>query len=197
MRLNEYNRKIVRRQNSIHTNKKAEKISNKWYNYRAKSRHPGIIRRLNEHEIVLEAEYRLILNALRIDVDEEWITLENGTHVPVKEGQTKKEATETFVSRKEAEKSMAATELKGGKPGTQDYSAMPRNSINKSIRTHSKRVAEHKSKISAPEAVYKDWGSFNDRRKAGVLTHWQKEIDGFEREIEAAKQELLRRDKNA
>ena len=44
------------------------------------------------------------LSLIAQDADEpDWITLENGTHIPVEKGQTKKEATEQFLSRKEAE----------------------------------------------------------------------------------------------
>lgn len=40
----------------------------------------------------------------------DWITLENGVHVPVKEGQSKKEATNSFVAKKETQNSAS---LKG------------------------------------------------------------------------------------
>ena len=40
---------------------------------------------------------------------EGWITLENGVHVPVKEGQSKKEATKSFVAKKETQKTASSS----------------------------------------------------------------------------------------
>ena len=40
---------------------------------------------------------------------EGWITLENGVHVPVKEGQSKKDATKSFVAKKETQKTASTS----------------------------------------------------------------------------------------
>lgn len=67
------------------------------------------------------------------------------------------------------------------------------SSIKKGIRSLEKKIAEHKLKISNPAEYCRDWDTYTDRKKAGLVWHWKKEIRTFEDSIDARICELKER----
>lgn len=65
--------------------------------------------------------------------------------------------------------------------------------LQKSIKSWQDVVNEHKDKIKNPSKYDKDWDSKDDRHKAGLLRHWQKEVRYTEKNIEEAENELKKR----
>lgn len=67
------------------------------------------------------------------------------------------------------------------------------NSIKRSIRNLSKRMAEHKVYLVDPYEHAPDWDDFPEERKQGLKKHWNKEIRLFEQQIEERKRILKER----
>lgn len=65
--------------------------------------------------------------------------------------------------------------------------------LKKSLNSWQKRVNEHRLKIENPEKYDSGWHDKSDRHKAGLIKHWEKEIQTFEKNIEQAKHELKKR----
>jgi uncharacterized protein with gpF-like domain len=65
--------------------------------------------------------------------------------------------------------------------------------LQKSIDSWSALVEEHKIRIQNPEKYDAEWNSKTDIQKAGLIKHWKKEIDTFEKDIKDAKEELAKR----
>ena len=66
-------------------------------------------------------------------------------------------------------------------------------SLKRAIRRYQKRIDEHKDKISHPEKYVRDWNTYDDRRRNGLLKHWNKEIQNFSVSIQRRENELKRR----
>ena len=66
-------------------------------------------------------------------------------------------------------------------------------SLKRSIRRYKKRIDEHKDKISHPEKYVRDWGTYDDRKRNGLLKHWNKEIINFSDSIQRRADELKKR----
>ena len=67
--------------------------------------------------------------------------------------------------------------------------------LEKSIKSWEDHIELHKLKISNPAQYDIGWNSKTDEHKAGLLRHWQHEIDTSEANIKAAHEELERRRK--
>lgn len=63
----------------------------------------------------------------------------------------------------------------------------------KSISSWERNSELHKLKIADPAKYDDGWDLKTDEHKAGLLKHWQKEIDNFEANIKQAKDELVKR----
>ena len=66
-------------------------------------------------------------------------------------------------------------------------------SLKRAIRRYQKRIDEHKDKTSHPEKYVRDWDTYDDRRRSGLLKHWNKEIRNFSVSIQRREDELKRR----
>ena len=65
--------------------------------------------------------------------------------------------------------------------------------LRKSISSCSNTVLLHQDKITHPEIYDSNWGEKDERQKAGLLLHWEKEIRTIRKNIEQAKEELRKR----
>jgi len=65
--------------------------------------------------------------------------------------------------------------------------------LRKSIKSWENVVDEHTDKLKYPELYDKTWNIKDERWKAGLLRHWEKEIRTAKRNIMDAKKELLKR----
>lgn len=74
-----------------------------------------------------------------------------------------------------------------------DIANQESNSLKRALRNYQKRIDEHKLKISNPEKYVDDWENYNERRKQGLIKHWQKEINNFEKSIQNRVDELKKR----
>ena len=74
-----------------------------------------------------------------------------------------------------------------------DISKQNSSSLHKGIKSYKNLIAEHKSKIQNPSKYVSDWDSYDDRRKQGLLRHWEKEINNFNQSIEDRINELKNR----
>ena len=63
----------------------------------------------------------------------------------------------------------------------------------KSITSWNANIEAHKAKIKNPEKYDQDWDSKTEVQKAGLLRHWQKEVNHFEENIKEAESELAKR----
>lgn len=66
-------------------------------------------------------------------------------------------------------------------------------SLKKSIASWNDRISEHEEKLKNPEKHDGGWEEKDDREKAGLLKHWEKEIRNFRENIDAANEELKKR----
>jgi len=73
---------------------------------------------------------------------------------------------------------------------------MSSRELKKSIESWSKRVEEHRGFIADPTDHCPDWDSYNSQKQAGLRQHWEKEIRNFNADIQAALEELERREKH-
>ena len=64
------------------------------------------------------------------------------------------------------------------------------------LRSLEKRVEDHYKKIQAPEKYCKDWDSYTERAKSGLIKHWKQEIDNFNDSISNRIDELKKRGEN-
>jgi SRSO17 transposase len=70
---------------------------------------------------------------------------------------------------------------------------MSAHNIKKSIRTHSKRLAEHEAKLKDPVQYFSQWDTMPEGYKNRINRRWNIEIRNFKAEIELASKELERR----
>ena len=63
----------------------------------------------------------------------------------------------------------------------------------KSINSWAKNITEHQEKLQAPGKYDKEWNEKSSSAKAGLLKHWEKEINNFQKNIDLAYEELERR----
>lgn len=65
--------------------------------------------------------------------------------------------------------------------------------LHKSINSWKKNITEHQEKLQAPGKYDKEWNEKNSSAKAGLLKHWEKEINNFQKNTDLAYEELERR----
>ena len=65
--------------------------------------------------------------------------------------------------------------------------------LKKSIRSWKERLAEHVMWISDPTLHDKEWDTKTPAHQAGLIKHWQHEVDNFKRNIQDAEDELKKR----
>jgi uncharacterized protein with gpF-like domain len=65
--------------------------------------------------------------------------------------------------------------------------------LKKSIASWTENIAVHQAKIADPEKYDSDWNSKSEAHKAGLIKHWQKEIQNFQNNINDANDELNKR----
>lgn len=66
-------------------------------------------------------------------------------------------------------------------------------SLVRGIESFSKQIATHKAKIEHPEQFYSDWEKKSAAEKKGLVKHWKKEIDNFEKSVQNRIDELKKR----
>lgn len=66
-------------------------------------------------------------------------------------------------------------------------------SIKRSMRKISKRIEEHREKISHPEIYAQDWNTRSEKRKQDLLDYWRNEIQEFEKSLQRRVDELKKR----
>lgn len=67
------------------------------------------------------------------------------------------------------------------------------SSIRKAIVSFEKRIAEHENKIAFPAQYDAKWNGATENYRNGMLRHWKKEIDTFQKSIARREAELKRR----
>lgn len=67
------------------------------------------------------------------------------------------------------------------------------NQLRKGIRTFKKRIDEHFAKIDNPEKFCKEWNSYDNEHREGLILHWQHEIKNFAESIQNRIDELEER----
>ena len=105
------------------------------------------------------------------DEIERWITVK-GNHVPIKKGQTPKQAIEQAFDRS---KNFINIQLFGN-----NFKNMGVIQLKKSIRSLEKQIKVHEEKIRNSDDI-------------GLIQHWRKEIKQFENEILKYENELKKR----
>ena len=80
--------------------------------------------------------------------------------------------------------------------GEKGLKTQPSSALRKGIRSLEKRVEDHYKKIQAPEKYCKDWDSYTERAKSGLIKHWKQEIDNFNDSISNRIDELKKRGEN-
>ena len=65
--------------------------------------------------------------------------------------------------------------------------------LKKSIASWTENIAEHQAKIADPGKFDSEWDAKSDAHKAGLIKHWQREIQNFQKNIKEAEDELDRR----
>ncbi len=75
----------------------------------------------------------------------------------------------------------------------QDIMKQTSNSLMRGIKSLESQVMTHKAKIEHPERNCPGWESFDPRYQNGLIRHWNKEIDNWNRSIHARISELERR----
>ena len=136
----------------------------------------------------------------------EWITV-NGNHVPIFEGQSKKDAISSFIKDKSPmEKNKSLFSGAGSERGSftdkertrfiniqlfaYSYKNMTVKQIEKSIKNNKKEIIKHKMYIESPQEYVGNWDNYSDKEKKGLIKWWQKEINNFETQIKNAEEEL-------
>lgn len=76
---------------------------------------------------------------------------------------------------------METSELKERQ--TQDLDEEKEKQKAKSIKSLTKRIAEHQDKINNPQKYVKDWDSKSEQYKKGIVKYWEKEILNYENQI--------------
>ena len=80
--------------------------------------------------------------------------------------------------------------------GEKGLKTQPSSALRKGIRSLEKRVEDHYKKVQAPEKYCKDWDSYTERAKSGLIKHWKQEIDNFNDSISNRIDELKKRGEN-
>ena len=65
--------------------------------------------------------------------------------------------------------------------------------IRKSIRSHKRKILEHKNKIERSYEIFPEWKNFSVEQQEGIIKSWKKEIVKFENNIKNCNEELSRR----
>ena len=76
-----------------------------------------------------------------------------------------------------------------------DYSKMRKSEIQKSVNSLQKRIDEHEKKINAPSRYDLGWGEKSEVQRAGLIKHWQKEINVLKKQKQEAEEYLSGRRK--
>ena len=67
------------------------------------------------------------------------------------------------------------------------------NQLRKGIRSLKKKINLHLAKIENPDKFCKEWASYDEGQREGLLWHWQHEIGNFEKSIQYRIDELAKR----
>ena len=65
--------------------------------------------------------------------------------------------------------------------------------LRKGIRELNQRISEHEAKISAAQSSLVTLSGLEAKKQAGMIRHWQKEIDNFRESTDNRKDELKKR----
>ena len=65
--------------------------------------------------------------------------------------------------------------------------------LQKSIASWSDNIAEHQAKIANPRKYDSEWDKKSAAHQAGMIKHWQKEVQNFQNNINEANDELKKR----
>lgn len=65
--------------------------------------------------------------------------------------------------------------------------------LQKSIASWADNIAEHQAKLADPRKYDSDWDNKSAAHQAGLIKHWQKEIQNFQNNINEANNELKKR----
>ena len=74
-----------------------------------------------------------------------------------------------------------------------DIEKQETGSLIRAMRKYEKRIEEHEGYIRDPKSHCPDWDSFDERQKAGLIKHWNKEISNFKESIDNRIEELKKR----
>mgnify|MGYP001114899057 CR=1 FL=1 len=74
-----------------------------------------------------------------------------------------------------------------------DIEKQESGSLIRAMRKYEQRIEEHKSYIDNPESHCPDWNSYSEQKKAGLIRHWNKEINNFRESIQNRIDELKKR----
>lgn len=66
-------------------------------------------------------------------------------------------------------------------------------SLEKGIKSYEKQIEKHRDKIANPKKYVEDWDRYDDRRKQGLIRHWEHEITTFKKNVDDNKRELNKR----
>lgn len=88
---------------------------------------------------------------------------------------------------------LSSAERSGGSNAEKGLKEQDPTLLIKGIRSLKKRIIEHEDKLSDPERYYPRWNAFSENRKKALTTHWNQEIEAFQKAINNREQELERR----
>lgn len=74
-----------------------------------------------------------------------------------------------------------------------DINRQSSKSLRNGIKSYGKKIAEHERYIKNPESHCSDWNEKDPREQAGLIRHWNKEIENFKNAIKAREDELKKR----
>ena len=74
-----------------------------------------------------------------------------------------------------------------------DIKRQDSSSLIRAMRKYRKRIEEHQDKISQPHKYIKNWDALDQRKKEGMIRHWQKEMNNFQESIQNRVEELKER----
>ena len=138
----------------------------------------------------------------------DWITV-NGNHVPIFEGQSKKNAVSKFFNEKMQKQGLYTDEGSENDDvkknptfiniqlfANKGLEKLGNIQLKKSIISWEKEINEHKEKINNPRAIYKNWDELDDAYKERIIRKWGNEIRAFNDDIKIAKMIIKRRKKD-
>ena len=74
-----------------------------------------------------------------------------------------------------------------------DLSRQKTLSLKKGLASFKEQIVTHRNKIARPWDYIPGWNEMDERMKAGLKRHWEKEISNFQQSVESRIAELKRR----